>query len=208
MKKLITLFAATLLCISATNAQHYRGFFDINLSMPTVKLNGGEFTYSTSEGKEGLGLGVTTSHGVQLKNYFIGAGLGCFYVFGAWESFPIPLFVDGRYDFFSAHKANFFIDCKLGYILNTTSEFDFDGPHESYVEFDGKWGNLFFNPSVGVRFRCSKVCGFNIALGYMPLLIKLSSVHYCWREELELFEKYLGKKFTDHRLTLTLGVDF
>ena len=199
MKKLITLFVATALCVCASNAQHYRGFVDVNLSIPTVKMDGGFLSYSDAQG---FAIGLTTSPGVQIKNVFVGAGIGAFYNFGVGNSYPIPLFINGRYDFFNIHKANIFIDCKLGYLFNRTGEFYWDAADDYYYEYEGKWGGLFFNPSVGVRFRCSNTCGINIALGYMPMSIELGDALYgCG-------PTYEGDKFTDHRLSLTFGVDF
>ena len=210
MKKLILALTAVLFGMSSANAQHYRGFVDANLSIPTVKMNGGTLSYSDAIG---FAMGLTTSHGVQLKNFFVGAGIGVFYHFGCEYSSPIPLFINGRYDFFNIHKANLFIDCKLGYFMNHSGEVSFNSTEvfyfddyyvdDLYFESEFKGNKLFFNPSVGVRLRCSNTCGFNIAIGYLPMSMKLTNLTYAANAD-----SYIGRKFTDHRLSLTIGFEF
>lgn len=61
MKKLFLFLISIIICSSAINAQHYRGFADLTVSMPVTKMDGGKLSY---EDTNGVLLGVTTSHGV------------------------------------------------------------------------------------------------------------------------------------------------
>ena len=175
MKKLITLFVAAVLCFSTANAQHYRGFADVTLTIPVaVKMGGENISYETAKG---FFPGFTTTHGVQLKNFFVGAGVGAFLTPSLDYSCLLTGFIDGRYDFFNMNKANLFIDCKLGYpIIAGDGDVDMVEPNgDDFFIGEAKCTAPYFNPSVGVRFRFSKNCGINIALGYWLRLLILSN---------------------------------
>lgn len=200
MKKLITLFVALTLSFTVSHAQHYRGFADLTVSMPVTKMDGGKLSY---EDTNGVLLGVTTSHGVQLKRFFIGAGIGGFVMPGG-SGIGLPLFVDGRYDFFSVSKANLFIGCKLGYMpwLGANDGLTLLENDEADVMY-GKLSGLYCNPSIGVRFRLTGMLGLNIALSYLPLSLECTYKNPYFENSYQV-----GDKFTDHRLMLTVGIDF
>lgn len=200
MKKLILLFVSFLFCCSPVKAQHYRGFADLNLSIPTV-MDDGNISYSDAQG---FAMGLITSHGVQLKKFFIGAGIGVFYNFGCGDCYPTPLFINGRYDFFNIYKANLFIDCKLGYLANYSGEVYLDTSNDEYFETEFKGKKLFFNPSIGVRLRCSNICGINISIGYLPVKMTFTKIIY----NNIISDTYTGRSVTDHRISLTIGIDF
>jgi len=181
-------------------AQHYRGFFDASFNIPVSNSSGLDF-----DSYAGSTFSGTTSHGVQLRNLFVGAGAGVMYACDSY-GIGIPVFADVRYDFFNFSTVNLFIGCKVGYSFATeendidmsrasdewldshgaagivTPIYDESGRHIGFTKTGidnygvySEFQGLFIQPSIGVRFRLNATMGLNLTLSYMPLQMNCNS---------------------------------
>lgn len=192
MKKITIIFilVTALLVPSTGKAVSYRGFFDVG------------FTYVLKDGKNGLGLGVLsglTTHGVQIvPKFFVGIGSGIYQPIGYGtiddNGALIPLYGDVRFDsfgMFSSDKLVPFVDIKLGYFFSTAVS-------HLYTRYRK---GFFLSPTIGVRFKLSSRCGFN--LGLTCLLLSKEEFSYA-----EGYAYYYDKKGLNPSIGLTVGVDF
>lgn len=164
MKKLILTLSIVLASVSAT-AQHYRGFLDLMMTYPVSNSHDVNFDVAS-----GFSLGGTTSHGVQFKNLFVGAGTGAMFIPSSY-SVGLPVFAEARWDFFRGRITNFFVGCKIGGIFNIGDKYGIDldqGDNSAIYGYAG-YGNIYFQPSVGIRFRLNNTMGINVTLSYLPM---------------------------------------
>lgn len=209
MKKLALFILIIAAALPQASAQHYRGFVDV-FGMYLTSLK------PLSEDVEmPLGLGITTSHGAQFKNVFVGAGLGASVAYcGDTDPSGVFAFAHGRYDFFGSKKASFFIDLKLGYNFY---KYDGGGGYNGGVDIDGVYYNggvyyyypsLYVQPAVGVRIRLKSHLGLNFMLGYQPLKFKREA-YGSVRDEFG-YEETIS--YSDHLSTpainFSVGLDF
>lgn len=142
MNRLILSLALLGASLFPAAAQHYRGFFDATFTYPVSTSSGMDFY------DDGYTLSGTTSHGVQLRNLFVGAGAGVIFTINSYDpydsenshnsySIGIPVFADVRYDFFNLSIANLFIGCKLGYSFapNKGSGIYMVSPDDTWPQF-------------------------------------------------------------------------
>ena len=128
------------------------------------------------------------------QNFFIGAGLGAIFQGDSSYNTQLPIFGDLRWDFFNSHRVNPFIGVKLGYSL-------------AFGEAEGYIANMFYyQPSIGIRIRVTRLMGVNIALTYFP-----SKRYYYNQNQPQYgmdypqdFHKFVNKGF----LGLGAGIDF
>ncbi|MDE6484043.1 MAG: hypothetical protein K2L14_01420 [Duncaniella sp.] len=192
MKKFILALTALIISSGCAFAQKYRGFFDLSYSYSLPKS--GE---TDLEAYQRSYYGLSTSHGVQIKKFFVGVGLEG--LTNLSDGVDIPVFADVRYDFFGRKTTNFFVGCKLGaYVYSNGLYFDYPGYN------DGKATGLYFKPSIGVRFRLSPVVGINLALFYSPMNVKFPEA--VWTSDGYL--EYSHKTVFINRLGLSIGLDF
>lgn len=206
MKKHILLALCIGLSVVSASAQHYRGFLDFTTTVPVVNTNGYGFEYADIGGAT---IGGSTSHGIQLKNIFIGAGAGALYVPSSY-SVGIPVFAEARWDFFRGRMLNFFVGCKLGWVLNAGDEDGVPINDEcEYSEMCGMYGGIYIHPSVGLRFRLNSTMGINLALSYIPLRFDVEKYCYYYSYDPYINERWNEySKFWSHRIALSVGLDF
>lgn len=228
MKKHILLALCIGLSAVSASAQHYRGFLDFTTTIPVSNTDG-----TTFEDASGITIGGTTSHGVQFKNLFIGAGVGAM-IIPDTGCFGLPVFVDGRWDFFRGRTVNFFVGCKLGYVINAIEKYgiylDYGKSYSYYVDngnvYESHWtscaggyGGIYFQPSIGIRFRLNRIMGINFALSYIPLKFNKETDYFSrvsigvdsWGgTEYEYVDEDWCEysKFWSHRIALSVGLDF
>ncbi len=207
MKKFILTLAAFIISTGCCFAQKYRGFVDLSYSYVLPKGD----NQRNLVFYERNWLGFSTSHGVQLKKLFVGAGLeigtemsgGC----------TLPVYADIRYDFFRRSSTNFFVDCKLGGYVYSPDSYDTRIGNSYKNECDGKITWFYFKPAIGMRFRLSSVVGINLALFYTPMNVSCKKVE---RQSIVNGEEWIGwtytstpdRSFIAHRVGLSLGIDF
>lgn len=229
MKKLILTLTVLLSALSAS-AQHYRGFFDLMTTFPISNSNG-----TTFDSAGGISIGGTTSHGVQFKNLFVGAGAGAMFIPESYNV-GLPVFAEARWDFFRGRTINFFVGCKIGGIFNISDDkyginvdgeknyhyFELDSDYGDYTWWgDAGYGNLYFQPSVGMRFRLNNTMGINVTLSYLPMKFNKETTvheHYSyitgnnsWGDPIyshEYNDWVEYSKFWSHRIALSVGIDF
>lgn len=161
----------TLITALQLKAQSYRGFVDQCTLFGVVNSS----KYNPQDALSGkFMLGFTTSHGLQVApKLFVGAGTGAIF---SNENMRIPLFAEARYDFFNRYssRANVFMSLKLGYQIGfeTSTYGDYWGPDQR--DAFARCG-LYYQPTVGVRIRTSRICGINLGLSYIPSYWKLKS---------------------------------
>ena len=227
MKKHLLLSAALMLSISSF-AQSYRGMLDIyggfinpgkeNLSAPGMQF----------ESKPFMGGLFTTSHGAQITPFlFIGAGGGVNLQFGQFNcvsptefatddnfndlyAVTIPAFLDARWDLDVRKKVTPFVDVKVGYQLRVGDGLELSRPYGGYgtnSPYDEYWldsqSSVYFQPTVGVRFKGGRRTGFNLGVSYNTT-VKRNLYGY----DRNLDKKELLDSATDGVLMLNIGLDF
>ncbi len=156
MKKKI--LSALFCLISAASAiavePGYRGFVDLGyaLSVSELQVTAGGKTYTSDISDRIM---VSTTHGYQIAPYvFVGAGVGLTYWYDSDnKSVGVPIFADLRADILPESRFCPFVNAKIGY---------------SVADIEG----LYFNPTIGVRFALTEVCGLNIGVGYQVQKVK------------------------------------
>lgn len=203
--KVLAIIFAAIVSAPLLRAQSYRGFFD-----PCIMFN---VANSSSEWKPSdmlagkIMLGFTTTHGVQVaQRLFVGAGTGVLFS----ETNPrIPLFAEARYDFFGKHNsaANLFVSLRLGYELGLSSinggDYWEDESNVGYADATGRSG-FYYQPTIGVRIRTSRLCGINIGLSYIPTYWKVEPENYNYDDP----HKLSPENITLGSLSLNIGLDF
>ncbi len=190
MKKLLLLF--TILSISLSSfAASYRGMFDLSFGIPVS----GEKTFDNSavplKVTPNFGGVFSMTHGCQiLPCLFAGVGVG---ITGTWSDldltdqawseydltyndgkflFSVPIFLDLRWDLDIRKKITPYVDFKIGYQAGFDQSYDFGvGLYSAYdyLEYDGRIetkNSMYFQPTVGVRFKGGKRTGFNLGFTY------------------------------------------
>ncbi|MDE6344913.1 MAG: hypothetical protein K2L69_09260, partial [Muribaculaceae bacterium] len=202
IKKLIVF---TLLTISAStlSAQHYRGFVD---AYGPVSINGLPSGFSDEAPK--LGIGGMTSHGVQIRKLFVGAGAGYIY---SEPTHTIPVFADVRWDFFGNRGVNPFVGLRLGYTAvldpaNYDREVYYRDSEHTCTYRESNEASFYFQPTVGLRIRTAPKCGLNISLSYIPIKNVIKDYHYYTDSDWNSTETI--KSYTKGYLALGLGFDF
>lgn len=229
MKKLILTLTVILSALSAS-AQHYRGFFDFMTTFPISNSNG-----TTFDDASGISIGCTTSHGVQFKNLFVGVGTGAMFIPSSYNV-GLPVFAEARWDFFRGRTINFFVGCKIGGIFNISDDkyginvdgeknyyyFESDNSYSDYSWYgDAGYGNLYFQPSVGMRFRLNNTMGINLTLSYLPMKFNKETTFHGYTRQItgndswgdpiyshEYNDWTEYSKFWSHRIALSVGIDF
>ena len=119
MKKIALFFC--LICFSVTNAQEknstkeYRGFVDFVVG-DAYNLNTAQ-TVSTNN-MQWYSM-ISTTHGYQLKNWYVGAGVGYYHSYRDKEN-VYPIYVAGRYNF-ETSKIKPFIEVRAGIMYFTAN---------------------------------------------------------------------------------------
>lgn len=198
MKKTIFIFTFFLAAVASASGQHYRGFFDFTLSVPLS--NSDETTFDVAAG---MTLGGTTSHGVQFRNLFVGAGVGAMFIPSSY-CVGLPVFAEARWDFFRLRTTNFFVGCKLGWIFNCGDESGISLVSSRSCDGYADYGSFYFQPSAGIRFRINNTMGINLALSYIPL--RFNKENWFGPDDHEGWSEY--SKFWSHRIALSIGLDF
>lgn len=233
MKKIIIILSLIILSATGVKAQHYRGFVDFMASYSLSQSNG-----STFDGPGAFVIGGTSSHGVQVsRNCFVGVGGGFLSDLDNGGS-GIPVFMEGRWDFFRGHSiCNFFASLKLGYQFGFGCDayMKCSHGHESRADYshdaigmelmtssswqcEGGFGSgLYVQPSIGVRLRLTDILGVNFALSYIPMPMVMEHENSWYREygydswgymDSEHGMTMTTTKFISHRIALTVGLDF
>ncbi len=218
MKKIIIILSLIILSATGVKAQHYRGFVDFMASYSLSQSNG-----STFDGPGAFVIGGTSSHGVQVsRNCFVGVGGGFLSDLDNGGS-GIPVFMEGRWDFFRVHSIyNFFISLKFGYQIGFGSygaDMICNNNQSSSAPCRGYIGNgLYVQPSIGVRLRLTDILGVNFALSYIPMPMVMEHRHeyreYVFNSWGDMYWEYsrdmtmTTTKFISHRIALTVGLDF
>lgn len=163
LSKRIVTFLLLILSVSTVSAQHYRGFID---AYGLVRIQDGTPTGGNVDDYNGgiLGIGGTTSHGLQFNKLFIGLGAG-YYFIGPQHN--IPAFAEARWDFFGTRGVNLFAGLKLGYTIALDPTSFYRQANDSNSEINAS--SFYFQPSVGLRIRTGRSHGFNISLNYIPI---------------------------------------
>ncbi len=199
--------AATLISALPAGAKlHYRGFVEGGIGITTV--TGEENRLDNQDNGSGVALGymLATTHGIQLKNHFLGLGLGItpgytaigkyYYNYkytGSWSGWnskaaidenrkskvSMPLYVNWRYDFFSATSSwNPYVGAKVGYFLPISEHHYSYTLHTQFVHSNGvvdPWETItagvqstgwpiFFSVDFGARKRISDRSGISFGL--------------------------------------------
>lgn len=182
MKKLFILVAMLIVGIAAhsqnVSGKCYRGYIDAG--------------YSFGAGGKARNLAIdrlefNTSHGYQVNPYiFIGAGFGV-HLMSSYETLvterdrcvDVPVFANLRFNFTKTRVAPFF-DAKAGlYVTNN--------------------GELYLNPSLGVRLAVNKKQAINFSIGYT----------YANLEYRKIGSRYIDyKKYPTDAVTVRLGFEF
>ncbi|MDE6416630.1 MAG: hypothetical protein K2K68_06360 [Duncaniella sp.] len=186
MKKFILALTALIISSGCAFAQKYRGLLDLSYSYSLPKSG-----YPDLEAYQRNFFGLSTSHGVQIKKFFVGAGLEG--LTNLSDGVDIPVFADVRYDFFGRKTTNFFVGCKLGAYVYSWARAGSE-----------KVTGLYFKPSIGVRFRLSPVVGINLALFYSPMNVKFPEMEWTGEE----YREYSHETVFINRLGLSIGLDF
>ncbi len=218
MKKIIIILSLIILSATGVKAQHYRGFVDLMASYSLSQSDG-----STFDGPGAFVIGGTSSHGVQVsRNCFVGVGGGFLSDLDNGGS-GIPVFMEGRWDFFRVHSIyNFFISLKFGYQIGFGSygaDMICNNNQSSSAPCRGYIGNgLYVQPSIGVRLRLTDILGVNFALSYIPMPMVMEHRHeyreYVFNSWGDMYWEYsrdmttTTTKFISHRIALTVGLDF
>lgn len=202
MKKHILLALCIGLSAVSASAQHYRGFLDFTTTIPVSNTNNCGFEYADIGGTT---IGGSTSHGVQFKNLYVGAGVGALFVPSSY-SIGVPVFAEARWDFFRGRMLNFFVGCKLGWVLNAGEKY---GVSLNESDEYGMYGGVYIHPSVGLRFRLNNTMGINLALSYVPLRFDVETYCYYYSYDPYIYDRWCEySKFWSHRIALSVGLDF
>jgi len=206
--------------VCSAPAQHYRGFVDGICAFSVSNSNGQSFEYGGL-----LSLGATTSHGIQLKKLFLGLGAGVLNT-GDDGGFGLPMFVDGRWDFFNHRNLNIYVGCKMGYYvrigdpvgaeMNYILHYRVD--NSIYQETDiystngyaSPTNSFYIQPNIGIRFRLTSTLGINLGISYIPLRMQstFDTSEYLLTQGIIQEDQHLLAPFTSHRIAINLGVDF
>lgn len=181
-----------MLVISVTvYAQSYRGMFDLSVGKAISaysRIPHSEVNFQIDPLMAGT---FTTSHGCQINKFlFAGIGAGiCLdwvnakfqdnsflysHLEGKYMMMSIPIFLDLRWDLDISRKITPFVDIKIGYQIGSTSkslnENDYYYRAVSNYSFIRASNSIYFQPSIGVRFKGGKRSGFNLGISYIPVL--------------------------------------
>ena len=222
MKKIIIVLSLIILSATGVKAQHYRGFVDLMYSKSLSQSDGSTFD-------EPLVIGGTSSHGVQVsRNCFVGVGGGFLSDLNNGGS-GIPVFMEGRWDFFRGHSiCNFFASLKLGYQIGLFDEACCNGHSHDAIGMElmtrSSWhceaalgSGLYVQPSIGVRLRLTDIRGVNFALSYIPMPMVMEHENSWYREygydswgymDSEHGMTMTTTKLISHKIVLTVGLDF
>lgn len=152
MKKFIVLLlfiVSTVCAYSQQIKKGYRGFVDLSGEALFEKKysNDRDIVYSLS--------GFSTTHGYQFnENFFVGAGLGIYFITQNFRSasFAIdyPIYATGRADW-KVGKVPLFADLRLGTFVRALGDYNND--------------KLFINPSIGYHCSWGRKVSLNIGAG-------------------------------------------
>ena len=223
MKKIFKNFfavsAITAVSFTASARTSYRGFVDFD---PTVSITYGSVSpselslYDKPTCFTGL---LSTTHGMQINRHlFVGVGVGI--LFDNLKSknasglpdddqqrstldFLFPAFLTVRYDLNVARKISPFVSFKIGYISRLTDEavFGTSFSNSDYWDVELKSDSgIWFQPTIGVRFRLGHHNGLNLGLTMMPTHYKTDSRSH--------YDSLTEATFSRYNLGLNIGIDF
>lgn len=183
MKKLFILVAMLIVGIAAhsqnVSGRCYRGYIDAGYSFGIGGI--GNLAIDRFE--------FNTSHGYQVNPYiFIGAGFGVHLMSSFDNSLlnerdrcvDVPVYANLRFNFTKTRVAPFF-DAKAGLFVTNN-------------------GELYLNPSLGVRLAVNKKQAINFSIGYTYANLEYKDISYLRRNSSEMYA-------TD-AVTVRLGFEF
>lgn len=188
-KAFLAIAAIAAMSFTASARTSYRGFvsFDPALAISYSSVSPSDLSIS-SEAKATMFAGeVSTTHGVQINRHvFVGAGVGIqfscnrpdFYNSNQYiidydeYTLHVPIYVAARYDLDIARKVTPFVSCKLGYSLGipVNGAYNIIGSSGDSLSDNG----LYFQPTIGIRFRVGHHFGINLGLTLYPSYYKTS----------------------------------
>lgn len=187
-KSIIAIAAIAAMSFTASARTSYRGFvsFDPALAISYSSVSPSDLSIS-SDAKATMFAGeVSTTHGVQINRHvFVGAGVGIQFscnrsdyystdiqimMDGDEYTFNVPIYVAARYDLDIARKVTPFVSCKLGYSLGipVNGVYNIIGSSGDSLSDNG----LYFQPTIGIRFRVGHHFGINLGLTLYPSYYK------------------------------------
>lgn len=164
MKKLFLLLLAFVAILNAS-AKSYRGFVDFIFGGTPHRTQIYDSLDDTYYSYTSTCYGMSTTHGIQLnQSWFTGIGVGGNVVNefkfprGIFKSgsFTVAPYINGCWNLDVRKSFTPYISIKLGYQINCTSDYI---THRNGV---------YFENSIGVRFRCHSLIGVNAGLTFNP----------------------------------------
>lgn len=232
IKTLLAFTAIAAMSLTASARTSYRGFVDIIGAYPIFSTNVND-GFATDNDGQAVWINLSTTHGVQLnRHFFIGAGAGLYDLcrFGEITLTQIPIYIAGRADLNISKKCSPFIDLKIGYSANLNNgcfSADIEGVNDYTYSYENGYeyaspyisthdpykafGQFFFQPTIGIRFRLGHHLGLNLGLTY-----------YCQqlKESLNIYERgtdgygngdfieQVNLSWKNNYLGLNIGIDF
>lgn len=187
MAAVATIVAAALASALPAGAKlHYRGFVEGGIGITTISGDKEllQQYYESTGGGIGLGYTLATTHGIQIKNNFIGIGIGtapAYLAMGDYSSsdplrlsrMSFPLYINWRYDFFGTNSWNPYVGIKAGAFL-PIEKIDCSGwywvhneSNRVYVGIDG-----------GMRMKLSSSAGLSFGLTVQTAANGRNSYHH------------------------------
>lgn len=232
MKRFLFVIALAVSVLTAS-AQSYRGFIDVFGGPAMGKKTTAIAGQSHVSGIKGsFAFGLNNTHGCQITPFlYAGLGFGVNTVMLSGEQhyneyeetkytfygINIPAYLDVRWDLNILKKATPFVDIKVGYQFCVNFNgmiFDsYSGDCSSLDIYGEGVPGIYFQPTVGYRFKMGKKLGFNLGISYnagikRKLRATTQYLDYSEGENHSTYESVELGKFTSSAVMLNLGFDF